>query len=49
MDDPMTALHEHYVRSVNAAVAEDRMDLVQELYEDYLEEALRRLLATTAA
>ena len=45
----MTELHEHYVRQVNAAVAEDRMDLVQELSEEYLEEALRRLLATSAA
>ncbi|NEM04475.1 hypothetical protein [Geodermatophilus normandii] len=45
----LTALHEHYVRQVNAAVAEDRMDLVQELYEDYFEEALRRLLETSTA
>ena len=45
----MTALHEHYVRRVNAAVTEDRMDLVQELYEQYFEEALRRLLETSAA
>jgi len=45
----MTALHEHYVRQVNAAVAEDRMDLVQEFYEQYFEEALRRLLETSTA
>ena len=48
VDTTMTALHEHYVRRVNAAVTEDRMDLVQELYEQYFEEALRRLLETSA-
>jgi hypothetical protein len=48
-DTAMTELHEHYARRVDAAVAEGRMDLVQELYGDYLDEALRRLLATTAA
>jgi hypothetical protein len=49
VDTEMTELHEHYARRVDAAVAEGRMDLVQELNADYLEEALRRLLATTAA
>jgi len=49
VDTTLTALHEHYVRQVNSAVAEDRMDLVQELYEQYFEEALRRLLETSAA
>ncbi|MGX5656728.1 hypothetical protein ACWKWC_18275 [Geodermatophilus nigrescens] len=48
MDTSLTELHEHYARRVEAAVAEDRMDLVRELYEDYFDEALRRLLATTA-
>ncbi|MGY1736041.1 hypothetical protein [Geodermatophilus sp. SYSU D00684] len=49
MDTSMTTLHEHYVRRVNAAVAEDRTDLVRDLYEEYFEEALRRLLETSAA
>ena len=48
-DTAMTELHEHYARRVDAAVAGGRMDLVQELYEDYFDEALRRLLETTAA
>jgi hypothetical protein len=42
----MTALHEHYVWQVNEAVAEDRMNLVQQLNEEYIEEALRLILAT---
>ncbi len=48
VDTTLTALHERYVWQVNAAVAEDRCDLVQELYEEYFEEALRRLLETSA-
>jgi hypothetical protein len=46
MQPAMTALHEHYVRQVNEAVAEDRMDLVHALNEEYVEEALRLILAT---
>ncbi|MCW2575992.1 MAG: hypothetical protein JWR28_86 [Modestobacter sp.] len=46
MQPTMTALHESYVWQVNEAVAEDRMDLVQELTEQYVEEALRLILAT---
>jgi hypothetical protein len=42
----MTDLRDHYVRQVNAAVADDRADLISELNEDYLEEALRLILAT---
>jgi hypothetical protein len=42
----MTDLHEHYVRRVNAAVADDRTGVIRELNEAYLEEALRRILAT---
>ena len=42
----MQQLHEHYVRRVNAAVADDRMDLVRELNDEYVEEALRLILAT---
>jgi len=42
----MTDLQDHYVRRVNDAVADDRGDLVRELNEDYVEEALRLILAT---
>jgi hypothetical protein len=40
----MSALEELYVHEVNAAVAEDRMDLVEQLNEEYLDAALRLLL-----
>jgi hypothetical protein len=46
MPPTMMELHEHYVHQVNAAVTEDRLDLVQELNEEYVEEALRLILAT---
>lgn len=42
----MTDLHDHYVRRVNAAVAADRPDTVRELDEEYVEEALRLILAS---
>ena len=42
----MTDLRDHYVRRVNEAVADDRDDLVRELNEDYLDEALRLILAS---
>jgi hypothetical protein len=42
----MTDLHDHYVRRVNEAVADDRTDVVRELNETYLDEALRLILAT---
>ena len=46
MDTELTELHEDYVWRVNRAVAEDRMDVVRELYEEYFEAALERILAT---
>ncbi|MCV2489335.1 hypothetical protein OF117_08145 [Geodermatophilus sp. YIM 151500] len=46
MDTLMIELHEHYVHAVNEAVAEDRMDRVEELSDQYLEEALQLILAT---
>jgi hypothetical protein len=46
MQPTMTALHEQYVWQVNEAVAEDRMDLVHQLNDEYIEEALRLILAT---
>jgi hypothetical protein len=42
----MTDLHDHYVWRINQAVADDRNDLIRELNEDYVEEALRLILAT---
>ena len=42
----MTGLRDHYVRRVNEAVADDRDDLVRELNELYLDEALRLILTT---
>lgn len=42
----MNALHDRYVWQVNQAVGEDRTELVRELNEEYVEEALRLILAT---
>ena len=42
----MTELRDHYVRRVNEAVADDRSDVIRELNDDYLEEALSLILAT---
>jgi hypothetical protein len=42
----MTDLRDHYVRRVNEAVADDSADLIRELNDDYVEEALRLILAT---
>ncbi len=42
----MTDLHDHYVRRVNEAVADDRADVIRELNEAYVEEALGLILAT---
>ena len=36
----LAQLHEFYVWQVNAAVGEGRMDLVEELADQYMEEAL---------
>ncbi len=46
MRQQMTALHEEYIWQVNSAVAENRMDLVERLNEEYVEEALRLILAS---
>lgn len=42
----MTDLRDHYVRRANEAVAADRTELIRELDEQYVEEALRLILAT---
>ncbi len=38
-------LHDTYVWEVNAAIGEDRIDLVWELADDYMDRALRLLSA----
>lgn len=43
MEWAMTGLREFYIEEVNEAVAEDRMDLVEEFNEEYLDAALRLL------
>jgi len=42
----MTDLRDHYVRRANEAVAADRAELLRELDAEYVEEALRLILAT---
>jgi hypothetical protein len=39
--DQLRELHDAYVWEVNAAVGEDRLDLVSKLADDYLDQALR--------
>ena len=46
MNPTMTELRDHYVRRVNEAVADDRPDVIRDLNDDYLDEALRLILAT---
>jgi hypothetical protein len=45
VDARLTELQELYAGLVNDAVAEDRMDLVQRLNDEYVEESLRIMLA----
>ncbi len=44
VDTTMTDLRDAYVWRVNAAVPDDRTELIRELNEAYVEEALRRIL-----
>ncbi len=44
-NEQLARLHEAYVWQVNAAVAEGRMDLVEELVNQYTEEALELMTA----
>ena len=41
--DQLRELHDTYVWEVNAAVGEDRLDLVWQLADDYMDQALRLL------
>ncbi len=43
LPERLDQLHEHYVEQVNLAVAEDRADLVAELCDAYMEEALQMI------
>ena len=47
MADPhqLRELHDAYVWEVNAAIGEDRLDLVWQLADDYMDVALRMLTA----
>jgi hypothetical protein len=44
--DLLCELHDAYVWKVNAAVGEDRMDLVWRLADEYTDKALRLITAT---
>lgn len=46
MQPTMTDLRDHYVRRADEAVTADRPELLRELEEEYVEEALRLILAT---
>ena len=46
MPTTLTELQEHYVHRANAALAHERTDLLQELNEEYVEEALDLILAS---
>ena len=43
--DSLRELHETYIWEVNAAVGEDRMDLVWQLSDEYADKALQLLTA----
>jgi len=43
--DQLRELHDAYVWEVNAAVGEDRLDLVWRLADDYMDQALRLISA----
>ncbi len=47
-NEQLARLHEAYVWQINAAVGEGRMDLVEELAEQYMEEALELMTAGSA-
>jgi hypothetical protein len=44
IQEALANLHAHYVERVNMAVAEDRMDLVWDLADEYEDEALDLML-----
>ena len=45
VNEQLGELHDSYVWEVNAAVAADRLDLVQELCDDFLEQSVALLAA----
>jgi hypothetical protein len=45
IEERLSFLHAHYVGRINAAVAADRMDLVEDLAGAYEDEALALMLA----
>jgi hypothetical protein len=44
IEERLVALHAHYVRRINAAVAAGRLDLVHDLVDEYEDEALEGIL-----
>jgi hypothetical protein len=46
--DRLRELHDSYVWEVNAAVGEDRLDLVRQLADDYVDRALLLITADEA-
>ena len=47
--EQLARLHDDYVWKINAAVGEDRFDLVDQLADDYLTEALALMAAGEAS
>jgi hypothetical protein len=43
LTDALRAVHDAYIAKVNAAVAMDRLDLVTELTDAYVDDALRMM------
>jgi hypothetical protein len=48
-DEELRALHDTYVWEVNAAITEDRLDLVPALSDEYLAQALALLVGESPA
>ncbi|MBA3250640.1 MAG: hypothetical protein H0T66_10140 [Geodermatophilaceae bacterium] len=42
--DALTALHDHYIRAVNTAIAAGREPLAEELAQQYADDALALIL-----
>jgi hypothetical protein len=45
IEERLAAYHAHYVWRINAAIAGDQMDLVQDLVDEYEDESLGLMLA----
>jgi hypothetical protein len=47
--EQLASMHDHYLTLINAAVAAGQMDLVQDLADEYEDEALELMLALEGA